>query len=146
MMVSSLFVLCQNYLDFLELHCFDSAGPVLVMYPSWKVWYPPLCIIWKISNILMHSNWCCMWLICTKYITALANSCFPLELLYLLQRHFSDQVYKLLQCNFILRYVIVQRVKGSVAILTDLNLLPYQTTIIQWRNLNKDICTNYNQM
>ena len=49
----------------------------------------------------------------------------------LLQRHLSDQVYKLLQCNFILIYVIVQRIKVSVAILTDLNLLPYQTAIIQ---------------
>ena len=40
--------------------------------------------------------------------------------------------------------VIVQRVKVSVAILTDLNLLPYQTAIMQWRNFNKDISTNYN--
>ena len=35
--------------------------------------------------------------------------------------------------------VIVQRVKVSVAILTDLNLLPYQITIIQWSNFNKDM-------
>ena len=35
--------------------------------------------------------------------------------------------------------VIVQRVKVSVAILTDLNLLSYQTAIIQWRNFNKDM-------
>ena len=35
--------------------------------------------------------------------------------------------------------VIVQRVKVSVAILTDLNLLPYQTAIIQSRNFNKDM-------
>ena len=47
-----------------------------------------------------------------------------------LAKTLSDQVYKLLQCNFILFYVIVQRVKVSVAILTDLNLLPYQTAII----------------
>ena len=35
--------------------------------------------------------------------------------------------------------VIVQRVKVSVAILSDLNLLPYQTAIIQLRNFNKDM-------
>ena len=35
--------------------------------------------------------------------------------------------------------VIDQRVKVSVAIPTDLNLLPYQTVIIQWRNFNKDL-------
>ena len=44
---------------------------------------------------------------------------FLLELLYL-----SDQVYKYLQCNFVLLYVIVKRVKVSVAILTKLFLLP----------------------
>ena len=33
--------------------------------------------------------------------------------------------------------VIIQRVKVSVAILTDLNLLLEQTTIIQSRNFNK---------
>ena len=43
-----------------------------------------------------------------------------------------------------IRCVIVQRFKVSVAILTDLNLLPYQTAIMQWRNFNKDISTNYN--
>ena len=52
---------------------------------------------------------------------------FPLELLHLLQWYFPDQVYKPLQCNFILLYVIIQSVKVPVAILTDLNLLPYQT-------------------
>ena len=40
--------------------------------------------------------------------------------------------------------VIVQKVKVSVAILTDLNVLPYQTAVIKWRNFNKDICTNCN--
>ena len=97
-------------------------------------------IIWKISSItLMHSNWCCVWLICTNYIISSCNLVLLLELLHLLQRHLSDQVYKLLQCNFILLYVIVQRVKVSVAILTDLNLLSYQTAIIQWQNFNKDM-------
>lgn len=31
--------------------------------------------------------------------------------------------------------------KKSVGILTDLNLLPYQTAIMQQRNFNKDVCT-----
>ena len=43
----------------------------------------------------------------------------------------SDQVYKLLQFNFILLYVIIQRVKVYVAILTDLNFLSYQTALMQ---------------
>ena len=38
-------------------------------------------------------------------------------------------------------YVIFQRTEVFVAILIDLNLLPYQTAIIWWRNFNKDICT-----
>ena len=41
--------------------------------------------------------------------------------------------------HFYKQHVIVQRVKVSVAIVNDLNLLPYQTTIIQWRNFNKDM-------
>ena len=119
---------------------FVSAGPILVDVSHLKVWYPPLCIIWKISSItLMHSNWCCMWLICANYIISSCNLVLLLELLHLLQRHLSDQVYKLLQCNFIPLYVILQRVKVSVAILTDLNLLSYQTAIIKYRNFNKDM-------
>ena len=35
--------------------------------------------------------------------------------------------------------VVVLRIKVSAAILTVLNLLPYQTAIIQLRNLNKDM-------
>ena len=35
--------------------------------------------------------------------------------------------------------VTVPRVKVSIATLTDLNLLAYQTAIIQWRNFNKDM-------
>ena len=55
------------------------------------------------------------------------NECIPIEnhILYILT-------------------VIVQRVKVPVAILTDLNLLPYKTAIIQWRKFDKDICTSYN--
>ena len=105
MMVSSLFVLCQNYFGFLELHCFVSAGPpiFLLIYPTRKVWYPPLCINWKISSItLTHTNWYCMWLICTNYIISSCNLVLLPKLLHLLQRHLSDQV-------------IVQRVKVSVA-------------------------------
>ena len=41
--------------------------------------------------------------------------------------------------HFHKRHVIVQSVKVSVAIVTDLNLLPYHTGIIQWRNFNKDM-------
>ena len=37
--------------------------------------------------------------------------------------------------------VTVRRVKVSVAILTDLNLLPYRTAITQLRNFNKGTCT-----
>ena len=37
--------------------------------------------------------------------------------------------------------VIFRRVKVSVAILTDLNLLPYRTAITQLRNFNKGTCT-----
>ena len=140
MIVSSLFVLCRNYFGFLELHCFVSAGPVLVDVSQLEGLISTSIIIWKISSItLMHSNWCCVWLICTNYIISSCNLVLLLELLHLLQRHLSDQVYKLLQCNFILLYVIVQRVKVSVAILTDLNLLSYQTAIIQWQNFNKDM-------
>ena len=139
-MVFSLFVLCQNYFGFLELHCFVSAGPVLVDVSQLEGLISTSIIIWKISRItLMHSNWCCMWLICTNYIMSFCNLVLLLEPLHLLQRHLSDQVYKLRQCNFILLYVIVQRVKVSVAILTDLNLFSYQTAIIQWRNFNKDM-------
>ena len=91
-----------------------------------------LSAIWKIFSIaLMHSNWLCMWLICTNYIISSFNLASLLELLHHLSRHLSDQGYKLLQSNFILLYVIVQRVKVTVAILTDLNLLPYQTAIKQ---------------
>ena len=111
----------------------SSSCPEVDIKPSmWKVWYQPLCIIWKI-----HSNWCCMWLICTNYIISSSNLLLFLELLHLLQIHLSDQVYKLLQCNFILLCVIFKRVKVSVANLTDLNLLSNQTAIIQWRNFNK---------
>ena len=130
----------KTTLAFLNFTVLSQQVQFLLMYPTWKVWYPPLCIIWKISSItLMHSNWWCMWFICINYIISSYNLVLLLELLHLLQRHLSDQVYKLLQCNFILLYVIVQRVKVSVAILTDLNLLPYQTAIIQWRNFNKDM-------
>ena len=138
MIVSSLFVLCQNYFGFLEFHCFVSAGPILVDVSHSEDFCE--CIIWKISSItLMHSNWCCVWLICANFIISSCNLVLLLKLLYIWQRHVSDQVYKLHQCNFILCYVIVQRVKISVAILTDLNLLPHQTAIMQWRNFNKDI-------
>ena len=62
-----------------------------------------LFIIWKIfSIILMHFNWYCIWLICTNFIISSCNLVLPLELLHLLQRHLSNQVYKLLQYNFIL--------------------------------------------
>ena len=128
----------KTTLAFLNYPVLSQQVQFLLMYLTWKAWYPPLYIIWKISWITsMHSDWCCMWLICTNYIISSWNLMLLLELLHLLQRHLSDQVYKLLQCNFILLYVIVQRVKVSVAILTDLNLLPYQTAIIQWRNFNK---------
>ena len=49
------------------------------------------------------------------YIISSCKLMLLLELLHLLQRHLSDQVYKLLWCNFILLYVIIQRVKISVA-------------------------------
>ena len=52
--------------------------------------------------------------------------------------------WPVLQASPVYLYVIVQRVKVSLAILTDLNLLPYQTVIIQWRNFDKVICTKYN--
>ena len=76
--------------------------------------------------------------------SALATFCFSWNCkLHFLQRHFSDQVYKFLQRNFILLYVIVQRVKVSVAVLTDFELLPCQTVIIQWRNFNQEMYTNF---
>ena len=82
----------------------------LLIYLTWKVVYSPPCIIWKICSItLMHSNWWCMWLICTKYIIRSCSLVLLLELLHLLQRHLCDQVYKLLQCNFILRYMWLSR-------------------------------------
>ena len=131
----------KTNLAFLNFSVLSQQVQFLLMYPTWKIWYPPLCIIWKISSMtLMHYNWCCIYLV-------------NLYQLYhqLLQPHASpgtaasleDQVYKLLQCNFILLYVIAQRVKVSVTILIDLNLLPYQTTIIQWRNFNKDMYKLY---
>ena len=52
--------------------------------------------------------------------------------------------WPVLQASPVYLYVIVQRVKVSLAILSDLNLLPYQTVIIQWRNFDKVICTKYN--
>ena len=58
--------------------------------------------------------------ISTNYIICSQNIIFLLELLHILQRYFPGQVYN--QCNFILLYAIVQRVKVFVAILTDLNL------------------------
>lgn len=58
--------------------------------------------------------------ISTNYIICSQNIIFLMELLHILQRYFSGQVYN--QCNFILLYAIVQRVKVFVAILTDLNL------------------------
>ena len=39
--------------------------------------------------------------------------------------------------------LIVQRVKVSVDILTDLNLLPYQTAMMQQRNSDKETCTKF---
>ena len=80
---------------------------LLLMYSISRIWYPLLCIICNNSNItLMHSNWCCMWLVCTNHIVDSCNLVLLLELLYLLQWHLSDLVYKLLQCSFILIYVI----------------------------------------
>ena len=46
-------------------------------------------------------------------------------------KYFSAILNFLSQHNKNLKSVIVQRVKVSVAVLTDLNLLPHQTAIIQ---------------
>ena len=88
-------------LAFLNFTALSQEVQFLLMYCTWKIWYLPLCIIWKISIItLMHSSWCCMWLICTNFIIDSCNHMFLLELLHLLEWHLSDQVYKLLQHNF----------------------------------------------
>ena len=122
MMDSSLFVLCQNYFSFLEIHCFVSTGILLtdVSHLEDLISTSVYHLEEKISNItLMHSNWCCMWLIYTNHAIRSWNLMFLLELL-----HLSDQVYKYIQRNFVLLYVIVKRVKVSVAVLTKLFLLP----------------------
>ena len=90
----------------------------LLIYPTWKIWYPPLCIIWKKkSPAVLPADAVCGWSV-PAIPLAHVRLVFLLELLHLLQWHLSDQVNKLLQCDFILLYVIVQMVKVSVAILT----------------------------
>lgn len=143
MVTSSLFFLYQNYFDFFELQCFVTTFPLFLdgspledLISTSK---------YNMENIaLVHSSWCWMWLICANHIISSCNLMFSHELLNLLQGQLSGQTYKLLHVNFILLCVIVQRVKVSVVILADLNLLPYQNATIQWRNFNKDICTNFN--
>ena len=96
----------KNTLLFLNFTVLFQEVQLLLMYSISRIWYPLLCIICNNSNItLMHSNWCCMWLVCTNHIDS-CNLVLLLELFYLLQWHLSDQVYKLLQCSFILLYVI----------------------------------------
>ena len=128
MMVFSLFFLCQNYFGFLEIHCFVSKGPILVNASHLEDLISTF--VDHLGDLQHYLDAFQLMLYVADLYQPYHHSCslvFLLELLHLLQWYFSDQVYKPLQCNFILLYVIIQRVKVPVAILTDLNLLPYQT-------------------
>ena len=131
-MVTSLLVLCQNYFGFLELPCFVSAGPIPVDVSHLEGLISTT--VYHLEDLLDYLDAFQLMLYVVDlhqlYHQLLKPHASP-GLLHLLQRHLSDQVYKLPQCNFVLLYVIAQRVKVSVAILTDLNLLPYQTAIIE---------------
>ena len=145
-MVSSLFVFCQIYtLTFLNFtFCLNRSNCCwCFLLGRFDI---HLCVS---TGRSLTVPWCiptdavCGWSAPT-ISSVLANLVLLLELSHLLHRHLSDQAYKLFQCNFILLYAIVQTVKISVTILTELYLLPYQTAIIQWRSFDKNICTNFN--
>ena len=100
-------------------------------------------LLCALSGISLALPWCiiatdavCGWSVPT-ISSALATRAFPGTAASLTKTSFW-----LFQCNFILLYVTVQRLKVFVAILTDLNLLPYQTTITQ--GILIKVFTSYN--
>ena len=127
-MASSVFVISQNYCGFLELHCI-STGPILVDVSHLEVW---------ISTSVYHLEDLQYYIDAFQLMLYVVNLYQPYQLMQpgvspgtvaSVAKIFSDQVYKLHQCNILL-YLIVQRVKVAVASRTDLKLLLYQTAII----------------